>query len=385
MRKLLIAAAAMALAAGAFFFVLPRAFDAAINRVTWRGRHPVSARARALFASSRVVDLHADSLLWGRDLAARNARGAVDLPRLLEGNVALQAFTLVTTVPWRMRLRGNAGDGGAIDLLAFAERWPARARRDPLARAVYQAQTLERLARESGGAFTVLHSRRELSDYLALRARDPRRAAGLLGTEGAQPMQGDLELLDVLHDAGIRMMAPTHFTDTAVASSAHGVRGGGLTPLGKLWVRRMEEKHLLIDLAHASHQTIAQVLALARQPVVVSHTGVRGTCDNDRNLTDDELRAVARTSGVVGIAYFGTAVCDPTPAGIARAIRHAADVAGVEHVGLGSDFDGAVAVPFDATGVVQLVDPLLAQGFTDAQIRLILGENTLRVLGQVLE
>jgi microsomal dipeptidase-like Zn-dependent dipeptidase len=181
------------------------------------------------------------------------------------------------------------------------------------------------------------------------------------------------------------MMAPTHFTDTAIASSAHGVRGEGLTPLGRQWVQRMEEKHMLIDLAHASHGTLADVLEVARQPVVVSHTGVRGTCDNDRNLTDDELRGVARTGGVVGIAYFKVAVCEATPVGIARAIRHAATVAGVEHVGLGSDFDGAVRTPFDATGLIQLVDPLLAEGFTEQEIRLILGENTLRVLDQVLE
>lgn len=385
MRKLWIGALLAALAAAAFFLALPRGFDAYVNRVTGRGLHPVSARARALFASARVVDLHADSLLWDRDLAARGARGAVDLPRLVEGNVALQAFTIVTTTPWRMKLRGNREDGGAIGLLTFAERWPAAARRDALSRALYQAGKLEALARESGGTFTVIRSRRELADYLARRARDPRLAAGFLGAEGAQALQGDLANLDALHDAGLRMMAPTHFTDTAVAASAHGVRGGGLTPLGRLWVRRMEEKHLLVDLAHASHQTFAEAMALARRPVVVSHTGVRGTCDNDRNLTDDELRAVARNGGVVGIAYFGVAVCSATPAGIARAVRHAADVAGVEHVGLGSDFDGAVQVPFDAAGIVQLVDPLLDLGFTDAQIRLILGENALRVLGEVLE
>lgn len=385
MRKSWIAALLGALAALAFFFALPQGFDAYVNRVSGRGLHPVSPRARALFAQARVVDLHADSLLWDRDLSSRSARGAVDVPRLIEGNVALQAFTLVTTTSWRMRLRGNREEGGAIALLTLAERWPAEARRDPLSRALYQARKLERLARESGGAFTVIHSRRELSDYLARRAREPRLAAGFLGTEGAQPLQGTLDNLDALHDAGIRMMAPTHFTDTAVAASAHGVRGGGLTALGRVWVRRMEEKHLIVDLAHASHQTFAEVLELAKRPVVVSHTGVRGTCDNDRNLSDDELRAVARNGGVVGIAYFGVAVCDATPAGIARAMRHAADVAGVEHVGLGSDFDGAVQVPFDATAIVQLVDPLLALGFTDAQIRLILGENTLRVLGEVLE
>jgi microsomal dipeptidase-like Zn-dependent dipeptidase len=385
MRKLAIASGVGAAAAMAFFFVLPRAFDAVVNGVTGAGRHPVSPRARAIFASARVADLHADSLLWGRDLLSRGSRGAVDLPRLLAGNVALQAFTIVTTTPRIMHLRGNGDDTDNIGLLAFAQRWPAAARRSPFTRALYQARQLDLLASRSGGAFTVIRSKRDLASFLSRRAVDPHLAAGFLGSEGAQPLEGDLATLDALYAAGIRMMAPTHFTDTAIASSAHGVRGEGLTPLGRQWVQRMEEKHMLIDLAHASHGTLADVLEVARQPVVVSHTGVRGTCDNDRNLTDDELRGIARNGGVVGIAYFKVAVCDATPAGIARAIRHAATVAGVEHVGLGSDFDGAVRTPFDATGLIQLVDPLLAQGFTEQEIRLILGENTLRVLGEVLE
>jgi microsomal dipeptidase-like Zn-dependent dipeptidase len=385
MRKLAIASGVAGAAALAFFFVLPRAFDAVVNGVTGAGRHPISARARAIFASARVVDLHADSLLWGRDLLSRGSRGAVDLPRLLEGNVALQAFTLVTTTPRIMHLRGNRDETDNIALLTFVQRWPAEARRSPFTRALYQARQLDLLAERSDGAFTVIRSRRDLAAFLSRRVPGVRLAAGFLGCEGAQALEGDLARLDALYAAGIRMMAPTHFTDTAIASSAHGVLGQGLTPLGRQWVRQMEEKHMLIDLAHASHDTIAEVLALARGPVVVSHTGVRGTCDNDRNLTDDELRGVARTGGVVGIAYFKVAVCDATPVGIARAIRHAANVAGVEHVALGSDFDGAVKTPFDATGLIQLVDPLLKQGFTEEQIRLILGENTLRVLGDVLE
>ena len=368
-----------------FFVVLPPVFDLVANGITHAGEHAVSAPARDLFATADVVDLHADTLLWGRDLLARSSRGAVDLPRLLEGNVALQAFTIVTTAPRFMRLRHNNDDGDNITLLALAQRWPLAARHSPFQRALYQAKRLRDFAARSGGKLTLITSKAGLDTYLAQRARTPRITAGLLGVEGAQPLEGDLGKLDALYDAGIRMMAPTHFTDTAIASSAHGMLDAGLTPLGGEWVKRMEQKHILIDLAHASHGTIRDVLALATRPLVDSHTGVRGTCDNDRNLTDDELRGIARTGGVIGIGYFKRAVCDATPAGIAKAIRYAADVAGVEHVGLGSDFDGAVRVPFDSAHLVQLVDPLLAEGFTAAQIKLILGDNTLRVLRAVLE
>jgi membrane dipeptidase len=382
----------------AFFFVLPPAVAALLNGVTGHGTAEPSARARALFSHALVLDLHADTLLWGRNLLTRSRRGQVDVPRLLEGNVAVQAFTLVTTTPRVMRLNKNPDTADNIDLLALAQRWPGAARHSPFARALYQAGRLKEAAAQSGGKLSVITSRKELDAFLALRAPGspaaatggisrplPGRVAGFLGCEGAQPLEGDLGKLDALYAEGIRMMAPTHFTDTAVGSSAHGMLGAGLTPLGRLWVRRMEEKHMLIDLAHASHGTIRDVLALATRPVVVSHTGVRGTCDNDRNLTDGELRGIAATGGVIGIAYFQNAVCDATPRGIARAMRHAANVAGIEHVGLGSDFDGAVRTPFDAAGIVQLVDPLLAEGFSEREISLMLGENTLRVLRAVLE
>ena len=95
---------------------------------------------------------------------------------------------------------------------------------------------------------------------------------------------------------------------------------------------------------------------------MISHTGVKGTCNNNRNLSDDELRAVARTGGVIGIGYWETATCGSDAAAIARAIRYAANVVGVEHVGLGSDFDGATIEPFDTTGLVKITEALLAQG-----------------------
>ncbi|GAC1339041.1 MAG: membrane dipeptidase [Myxococcales bacterium] len=387
--RVALALAAPCLAALIFFFVLPPAVAALLNGVTGRGCAIPSARARALYQGALVVDLHADTLLWGRDLLARGASGQVDVPRLIEGNVAVQAFTLVTTTPRLMRLKGNPDTSDNVALLAVAQRWPAAARRSPFARALHQAQRLREAAARSEGRLSVIASRSDLDAFLARRAgAGPQargRVAGFLGCEGAQPLEGDLDKLDALYAAGIRMMAPTHFTDTAVGSSAHGMLGAGLTPLGRRWVARMEAKHMLIDLAHASHGTIRDVLALATRPVVVSHTGVRATCDNDRNLTDGELRAIAATGGVIGIAYFANAVCDASPRGIARAIRHAASVAGVDHVALGSDFDGAVRTPFDATGIVQLVDPLLAEGFSEPEIARILGGNTLRVLRAVLE
>ena len=134
------------------------------------------------------------------------------------------------------------------------------------------------------------------------------------------------------------------------------------------------------DLAHASPAAFTEPLALASKPVVVSHGGVEGTCPGVRNLTDDQLRAIARNGGVVGIGYWKGAVCDASLAGITRAIRYAIGIAGIAHVGLGSDFDGSIAAPFDATGLPRLTAYLLAAGLSQDDVGKLLGGNFRRVL-----
>ncbi len=208
--------------------------------------------------------------------------------------------------------------------------------------------------------------------------------AGFLGLEGAQALEGKMENLDRVYDAGYRMISPSHFFDTEIGGSAAGEKKIGLTSLGREWVGRMEAKHMIIDLAHASSATIRDVTAMATRPVLVSHTGVRGTCDNNRNLSDEQLRAVARTGGIVGIGYWDTAICGNDAAAIARAIRYAVGVIGVEHVALGSDFDGAVTEPFDASGMVLITEALLKQGLTEDEIAKIMGGNVVRFLGENL-
>ena len=141
---------------------------------------------------------------------------------------------------------------------------------------------------------------------------------------------------------------------------------------------------MVVDVAHASAATIDDVLSMAARPVVASHTGLRGVCDNARNLTDAHARGIAETGGVLGIGFWPTACGGDDVASIARSIRYAVDVAGVEHVGLGSDFDGAVAVPFDATGLVQLTDALLEAGVDDDAIAKVMGGNVRRVLAEGL-
>ncbi len=373
-----------ALLLGLFFFILPVQFDKNANKVL-AGTYPTpSMRAQALQQKFFIADLHCDALLWKRDLLERNNRGTVDIPRLLEGNMALQAFTVVSKVPLGLNIERNSDAKDMITLLAIAQRWPPSTWSSLKQRALHQAKKLHAFAAHSAGKFVLIKTREDLQNYLVRRQENSMLTSGFLGSEGAQVLEGKLDNLDDLFNAGFRMMAPTHFFDTEIGGSAHGLEKGGLTDLGRAWVKKMEEKKMIIDLAHASPQTIDDVLALATRPLVVSHTGVKGTCDNTRNLSDDQVKRIAQTGGVIGIGFWDTAVCGTEAKAIAKAICHATNLAGVEHVGLGSDFDGAVKTPFDAAHIIQLTEALLVEGFSDEEIALIMGGNVLRVLQEVL-
>jgi microsomal dipeptidase-like Zn-dependent dipeptidase len=372
------------LGALAFFKVAPAVAEWLFNGTRVRGPYHASERAQALHATLLVADMHADTLLWDRDVLARSARGHVDVPRLAEGGVALQFFTVVSHTPYAANYDSNPEGLDGVTAIAFAERWPLRALRSLRERALYQARKLNEAAGRSGGRFTVIRTPDDLARFVERRKSDPQLVAGLLGIEGAYPLEGDVANVDVLFDAGFRMMAPTHFYDNEWGGSAHGVNKTGLTEKGREMIRRMEARGMLVDLAHASAATIDDVVAVSTRPLVVSHTGVRGTCDNNRNLSDEQLRKIAAKGGVVGIGYWDAATCGRDARAVALAIRHAANVIGVEHVALGSDFDGAVTEPFDTTGVVLVTGALLEEGFTQEEIGAIMGGNVFRLLAETL-
>lgn len=385
MKKLLWVIAILApLVVLAEVFVLPPAVESRFNRTLAQPPYSASKSAIDLHSQLTIVDLHADSLLWGRNLLRRSSVGHVDVPRLIQGNVALQVFTVVTKIPKHLNLDRNGSDTDEVTDLAIAEAWPPSTWGSLKERALYQAHRLEDMSRESNGKLLVIRTSDDLAKFLELRRKQKGIVGALIGLEGAHALAGDVNNLDALFDAGYRLISPTHFFDNELAGSSTGIRKGGLTPMGRELVRRMESRHMVIDLAHASVATVEDVTAIATKPVLVSHTGVRGTCDNARNLSDREIQAVAKTGGVVGIGYWRTAVCGEDARAIAKAIRHAANVGGVDHVGIGSDFDGSTTMPFDTTGLVQITDALLHEGFTDREIRLIMGENSLRVLREVL-
>ncbi len=383
MQKFFIAfAVLLVFALGVFFFAVPRYVDASHNKVTEATAS--AASTTALHQRLIVADLHADSLLWDRDLLKENDWGHVDIPRLIKGNIALQGFGVVTKTPRGLNIERNSANTDNIRLLSFAQRWPPRTWTSLQQRALYQAQKLHDFAKNSNGTFVVIKSRADLQAYLAKRLTQSGVSAGWLTIEGAHALEGELANLDGLYEAGFRMVAPTHLADSEIGASASGESQRGLTELGEKWVTEMERRNIIIDLAHASVQTIADVLRLSNRPVIVSHTGVKGTCDNNRNLSDAQIKTIAKNGGLIGIGFWPYATCGTDIAAIVKAIRYAVTVAGSEHVALGSDWDGYVATPIDASGMGAITAALEQAGFDEASIRNIMGENTVRFLLRAL-
>ncbi len=384
--RLMVITVLVMLAAGAVFFaIVPGEVARLKNPVLLPPPYPVSAAAASLHRRLFIADLHADSLLWGRDLLAHGRSGHVDLPRMLQGNVGLQTFSAVTQVPAGRSFTRNASDAAdIITPLVIAQRWPLRTWDSTLERALYQAGRLHGFAAASNGQLRLIESAADLRRLLAARAGGQVVSGGMLAIEGAQCLEGDLRNLDVLYAAGFRMLGLVHFLDNAVGGSVHGEDQGRLSEFGRAVLRRAEQLGMLIDVAHASAALVDDVVAQATRPVLSSHGGLRGTCDNHRNLSDTQARAIAASGGVIGIGYWPRAICGADVAAIVRALRYAVDLVGVEHVALGSDFDGAVQVPFDVSGLPLLTGALLQAGFSVADIEKLMGGNVVRVLQATL-
>ncbi|WAC43788.1 dipeptidase [Pseudomonas sp. SL4(2022)] len=380
MRKMLITLLIILLIAAGSVFALPSLLDRKMNSVESPAPYPASESANQLHQQLFIADLHDDVLLWERDVLKRYDFGHSDLPRMLEGRVGLQVFSTVTKTPRGINYERNSGDTDNITMLAMAQRWPKETWSSLLQRALYQAHKLNDASINSNGRLVLIKTQSDLTSFVSAWQKDPQRVAAVLATEGLQPIEGKLENVDALYEAGFRITGLTHFFDNEIGGSAHGLEKGGLTPLGRRVIKRLEEKAMLIDLAHASRPLIDDVLAISTRPVLVSHTGVEGTCKGPRNLSDKHLRAIAATGGVIGIGYWDAAVCATSVEAIVNAIRYTASLIGVEHVALGSDFNGTIHAPFDVTGLPQLTEGLLKAGFSRADITAIMGGNVQRLL-----
>jgi membrane dipeptidase len=366
----------------------------------------LSSRAREIHFASLVFDTHADTpqrfFFDQFDLGHRDAEGCVDIPRLREGGVGAIFFALWVPV----EITGAAATRRARDLLAA---------------------TLKQIEIHGGDLALCASSQ----DVRAARAEN--KIAVMLGIEGGHAIDNDLAILREFHAGGVRYMTLTHNAATEWADSSNDApRHNGLTDFGKQVIREMNRLGMLVDISHVSDPTFYDVLETSRAPVVASHSCCRALCDAPRNLDDGMIKALAARGGVIHITFHdGFLSQEYANANRARAaeiasheeavikkfgenearnlmelqrlsdasiragklpqvswekivehIDHAVGTAGVNHVGVGSDFDGAFmpAGMEDASKFPRITDGLLRRGFGEADIRKILGENTLRVM-----
>ena len=255
-----------------------------------------------------------------------------------------------------------------------------------------QLARVERQTRSAGATIALT------ADDL-VRAQAAGRAAVLLGVEGADALGADVDNVDRWHERGIRLVGLVHLGDNQLGSTCLPWRqyvrrsprsprtGAGLSPIGRRVVARMNRVGIVVDVAHADSTTLFDVVDAATAPVVSSHSGARALQDFPRYLTDDELRAVAATGGVVGLWPYRSrhhGVRDLSA--LAAHARHIADTVGPEHLALGTDTNGIPAAACDYQGprdLPKLTGALLAVGFDDDEVAGILGINALRVLRQV--
>ena len=379
-KRFWVPAALLGVAAVGFFGIAPGYLEASMNKVDGKELIAVSPEAEALHQSLMIVDLHSDTLLWKRDMTQPASRGHEDLPRLQAGNVTLQVFASTTKSPKGQNYDSNSGDSDNLTPLVIAQLQPRRTWTSLLERSLFHAEKLDHAVAAADGQLLKVTDETSFNKLLIAHGRAHGPVGALLSVEGLHNLEGKAENLDKLYAAGFRMAGFAHFFDNELAGSLHGVKKGGLTPLGRSVMGRMEELGMIVDIAHCSHQCVAEILATARRPVVSSHGGVQAVCKVNRNLSDDEIKGVAKTGGVIGIGYWDAAICDTSPRSIAKSIRHVRDLVGINYVGLGSDYDGATTVRFDTSHLVQITQALMDEGFSVDEIRAVMGGNALRLI-----
>jgi len=328
----------------------------------------------ALHAGAPVADLHAHPALNAfylrRDLGREHKgpgrwnplRQQLDLPRARAGGLrvltnCVYAPSVVPVSPFRAAL------GGFAALERLCERQPS----------------LAQIARRRGEVGPILQAG---------------KLAVIHAAEGGHHVERSMEKLERLADRGLRYLTLTHFVHNGIAQPARLPRGPffsllrgqpGLTQLGRAVVRRCEELGVLVDVSHCSDRSFADVLGTITRPVLATHTGFRRFAPVERNLSDEQAREIARTGGVIGVITWKDLLGGDSIEAMADSIVHGAAVAGAAHVGIGTDFDGwvfSVKGIRDATRYPALTELLARRGFSEAELRGILGGNYLRVLGE---
>lgn len=328
-----------------------------------RGKGEAAIDPEELHRDALVVDGHCDTLLrlWqtGAGLGERRQEGHLDLPRLRDGGVDVQVFACYIEPSFKP-------DRGLQRALQLVDFFHTQLDGCPDLYLVREAGDLEAAGREG-------------------------RVGAILAIEGGEGVGDHLAYLRTLYRLGVRLITLTWNQRNLIADGVGEERtGGGLSTFGVEVVREMNRLGMLVDVSHLSEPGFWHVVEVCRGPFVASHSCCWALCDHRRNLTDDQIRALARAGGVVGINFApaflsgeGTASWED----VLRHIEHVVELVGPDHVGLGSDYDGIPATPAgleDVSRLPVLTRGMVERGYAEEDIRKILGGNFRRVIQQVM-
>ena len=377
MKKIIIGLALLVfllLASGRIF--LPSWLDKQMNPVSDHLPFVVSDKARDLHKTLLIGDWHSDSALWNRNLSKTYDYGHEDIPRM---------FTTVTKSPSDQNYDSNeTASRDNITSLAIVQGWPIKTWSSLTERAIFQAEKIRDLSLRDSKNLMLIESQSDLKQFMIKRELNPTLIGALIGTEGSHALDGDLNNIERLYNKGFRMMSLHHFFDNKLGGSLHGVTGQGLTDFGRQSIVEMLRLNIIIDVSHSSENVVKDVLDITNRPIVVSHTGFNGHCESPRNINDGLMQSIAKKGGLIGVGFWDGAVCDNTPKSVAEAIVYGIELIGVDHVALGSDFDGAITPGFDSSELVAITHELLELGLSDFQIRKVMGGNMFAFLQQNL-
>ncbi len=335
----------------------------------------VSSDAYDLVNSVGVIDLHCDAPLFEKDLTVCRYVGHVDFPRLVEGNVQLQIHAVATQLPFGFNHTMTIERRPDVLTLVYGAMLSRMALMTPYERLLYQAKRMRAMTERSNDAFWVDNRDIQLKG---------KQTAVVLGFEGAQGVGDKPENIARLYAEGYRIAGLSHFHDNDYCGSHHGETGRGLSDMGHTLVEMAGRLNMIVDLAHASSQTIHDVCHY-KKPVLCSHTGITGHYDSTRNISNEDAKLIADVGGVIGIGFWLDAVGSPMVSDIVDGIEYGINVAGVESIALGSDFDGGIRATADTAEMPYLiVDEMLRRRIPTMTIELVVFRNAKRILQENL-
>jgi len=371
-------------AAAAFvFYMAGRSYELS-NSVALTPPYEIESSLNDFHNDLFVADLHVDTFTQVDSFMQRKNYAHIDIERARAGGFGLLTLGIATEVPLSMVRRKPEGvdrGGNLIKFGAMASLEPVGNWYSNYKRGKWIIDNVDRTVADNPDQLILITHREDLAELLAERAGgNDNRIGFVLAVEGAHILEGNLERLDELYARGVRMLSLTHAFDNEYGGASEGVKKQGITPEGLLLLARLQKLGIIIDIAHASPALIDDLLKQVKSPIVYSHGGVRGMCNINRNIPEGALQKIKTNGGLVAIGFWDRVLCGDSVADIAASMRYVADSIGTEHVALGSDFDGGVKTVFDASGLPLLTNALIDAGFSEQEIRQIMGENYTRLL-----